>query len=55
MSKSHPLGGIWGDLIDRMRRILNEQRKLTLSEQQKLQDFLLAIQASPNGVVLLRS
>jgi two-component system, OmpR family, phosphate regulon sensor histidine kinase PhoR len=47
------MGGIWGDLIDRMRRILNEQRKLTLSEQQKLQDFLLAIQASPNGVVLL--
>ena len=47
------LGGIWGDLIDRMRRILNEQRKQTLHEQQRLQDFLLAIQASPNGVVLL--
>ena len=47
------LGGIWGDLIDRMRRILNEQRKQTLNEQQRLQDFLLAIQASPNGVILL--
>jgi two-component system phosphate regulon sensor histidine kinase PhoR len=47
------MGGIWGDLIDRMRRILNEQRKQTQSEEQKLQDFLLAIQASPNGVVLL--
>jgi two-component system phosphate regulon sensor histidine kinase PhoR len=47
------LGGIWGDLIDRMRRILSEQRKQTLQEQQRLQDFLLAIQASPNGVVLL--
>jgi two-component system phosphate regulon sensor histidine kinase PhoR len=47
------MGGIWGDLIDRMRRILNEQRKLTHNEEQKLQDFLLAIQASPNGVVLL--
>jgi two-component system phosphate regulon sensor histidine kinase PhoR len=47
------LGGIWGDLIDRMRRILNEQRKQTQNEQQRLQDFLLAIQASPNGVVLL--
>jgi two-component system phosphate regulon sensor histidine kinase PhoR len=48
-----PMGGIWGDLIDRMRRILNEQRKKTQHEQQRLQDFLLAIQASPNGVVLL--
>lgn len=47
------MGGIWGDLIDRMKRLLNEQRKLTKSEQQRLQDFLLAIQASPNGVVLL--
>jgi two-component system phosphate regulon sensor histidine kinase PhoR len=47
------MGGIWGDLIDRMRRILNEQRKQTQSEEQKLQDFLSAIQASPNGVVLL--
>jgi two-component system phosphate regulon sensor histidine kinase PhoR len=36
-----------------MRRILNEQRKQTRNEEQKLQDFLLAIQASPNGVVLL--
>ena len=34
------MGGIWGDLIDRMRRILNEQRKQTQNEEQKLQDFL---------------
>jgi two-component system phosphate regulon sensor histidine kinase PhoR len=47
------LGGIWGDLIDRMRRILNEQRRQTQNEQQRLQDFSSAIQASPNGVVLL--
>ncbi len=47
------MDGIWGDLIDRMRRILNEQRKQTQNEAQKLQDFLLAIQASPNGVVLI--
>ena len=47
------MDGIWGDLIDRMRRILNEQRKQTKNEEQKLQDFLLAIQASPNGVVLI--
>ena len=47
------LGGLWGDLIDRLRRILNDQRKQTESHQQRLQDFLSAIQASPNGVVLL--
>jgi two-component system phosphate regulon sensor histidine kinase PhoR len=47
------LGGIWGDLIDRLRRILNDQKKLTEAHQQRLQDFLSAIQASPNGVVLL--
>jgi two-component system phosphate regulon sensor histidine kinase PhoR len=47
------LGGLWGDLIDRLRRILNDQKKLTEAHQQRLQDFLSAIQASPNGVVLL--
>ncbi len=47
------LGGLWGDLIDRLRRIMNDQIKQTESHQQRLQDFLSAIQASPNGVVLL--
>jgi two-component system phosphate regulon sensor histidine kinase PhoR len=47
------LGGLWGDLIDRLRRILNDQKKQTEAHQQRLQDFLSAIQASPNGVVLL--
>jgi two-component system phosphate regulon sensor histidine kinase PhoR len=36
-----------------MRRVLTDQRRKTESEQQRLQDFLSAIQASPNGVVLL--
>jgi two-component system phosphate regulon sensor histidine kinase PhoR len=47
------LGGLWGDLIDRLRRILNDQKKQTEAHQKRLQDFLSAIQASPNGVVLL--
>jgi two-component system phosphate regulon sensor histidine kinase PhoR len=47
------LGGLWGDLIDRLRRILNDQKKQSQISQQRLQDFLSAIQASPNGVVLL--
>lgn len=47
------LSGLWGDLIDRLRRILNDQKKQTEAHQKRLQDFLSAIQASPNGVVLL--
>ena len=47
------LGGLWGDLIDRMRRILSDQKKQTEAHKKRLQDFLSAIQASPNGVVLL--
>lgn len=47
------LGGLWGDLIDRLKRILNDQKRQTEAHQQRLQDFLSAIQASPNGVVLL--
>ena len=47
------MGGLWGDLIDRLRRILIDQKRQTESHEQRLQDFLSAIQASPNGVVLL--
>lgn len=47
------LSGLWGDLVDRLRRIVTEQRKQTQTHEQRLQDFLSAIQASPNGVVLL--
>jgi two-component system phosphate regulon sensor histidine kinase PhoR len=47
------MGGIWGDLIDRTNRILSDQRQQIQTEQKRLQDFLSAIQASPNGVVLL--
>jgi two-component system phosphate regulon sensor histidine kinase PhoR len=47
------MGGIWGDLIDRTHRLLAEQQNQIQTEQKRLQDFLSAIQASPNGVVLL--
>jgi len=45
--------GLWGEVADRTRRIvrnLNQQNRLSID---RLQDFLAAIQASPNGVVLL--
>jgi two-component system phosphate regulon sensor histidine kinase PhoR len=45
--------GLWGEVVERSRRLLRErERALDLSEQ-RLKDFLSAIQASPNGVVLL--
>lgn len=46
-------GGIWGGLTQRVRHLLRTRdQQLALSDQ-RLQDFLSAIQASPNGVLLL--
>ncbi len=45
--------GLWGEVSYRTRRALRaEQRKVAISER-RLEEFLQAIQASPNGVVLL--
>ena len=45
--------GAWGDLVERMRRLLRVRDKLIQDSQARLHDFLAALQASPNGVVLL--
>jgi two-component system phosphate regulon sensor histidine kinase PhoR len=45
--------GWWGLLLDRSRRLLREKEKAVQSSEQRLRDFLSAIQASPNGVVML--
>lgn len=45
--------GWWGVLLDRARRLLREKEKAVQSSEQRLRDFLSAIQASPNGVVML--
>ena len=45
--------GLWGTVVDRTRRLLRERDRAINSSEQRLQDFLSAIQASPNGVVLL--
>ena len=47
--------GLWGETVDRTSRALAARDKQVLEVQQRLQDFLAAIQASPNGVVLLDS
>ncbi|MCY7317580.1 MAG: phosphate regulon sensor histidine kinase PhoR [Ramlibacter sp.] len=45
--------GLWGELVDRARRALKARDQQVLEGERRLQDFLSAIQASPNGVILL--
>jgi two-component system, OmpR family, phosphate regulon sensor histidine kinase PhoR len=45
--------GFWGELHARYLRLIKAQDKLTQEQQGRLENFLAAIQASPNGVVLL--
>lgn len=47
------LPGFWGELSNRTRRLLRSRQRLVVESQIRLQEFLAAIQASPNGVVLL--
>jgi two-component system phosphate regulon sensor histidine kinase PhoR len=51
--ESVAVGGIWSELTQRIRRHLRILRQQVAQEQTRLQDFLSALQASPNGVVLL--
>lgn len=45
--------GLWGEVMDRTRRQLRAREQKTRDSDSRLQDFLAALQASPNGVVLL--
>lgn len=47
--------GAWGEAADRIRRLLRARERQVVESDAKLQDFLAALQASPNGVVLLDS
>ncbi len=49
------LSGIWADLVDRNRKLIKKLEKKIQNSDDRLEDFLSAIQASPNGVVLLDS
>ncbi|WBY02228.1 phosphate regulon sensor histidine kinase PhoR [Ramlibacter tataouinensis] len=46
-------GGPWGETADRIRRALRLRERASEEAGARLQAFLAAIQASPNGVVLL--
>lgn len=45
--------GLWGQVVDRVHRLLRDRDRALAQSDQRLRDFLSAIQASPNGVVLL--
>ncbi len=45
--------GLWGEVSDRVRRLIRSRDQVARESRQRLQDFLAAFQASPNGVVLL--
>lgn len=47
------LGGLWGEAVDRVRRAATLRDKRLQEAEHRLGDFLDAIRASPNGVVLL--
>lgn len=45
--------GVWGEAADRARRLLRNQQAEVHASETRLQEILSALQASPNGVVLL--
>ncbi|MEK9952013.1 MAG: phosphate regulon sensor histidine kinase PhoR [Curvibacter sp.] len=45
--------GLWGAVAERVRRAARVREQATRESERRLQDFLAALQASPNGVVLL--
>jgi two-component system phosphate regulon sensor histidine kinase PhoR len=47
------LRGVWGEAAERARRALRKREADARESRGRLQEFLGAIQASPNGVVLL--
>ena len=52
-SKAPALAGTWGELVERCRKLIKKLDRKAQNSDARLEDFLAAIQASPNGVVLL--
>jgi two-component system phosphate regulon sensor histidine kinase PhoR len=53
LARAPALPGLWGDVVHLAFRLLRQQERAILASDQRLKDFLSAIQASPNGVLLL--
>ena len=47
------VSGWWGVMTERARKLLRERERSIDASEQRLKDFLSAIQTSPNGVVML--
>lgn len=47
------LSGVWGDVVERVRKQVRKLEKKASKSDARLEDFLSALQASPNGVILL--
>jgi two-component system phosphate regulon sensor histidine kinase PhoR len=45
--------GLWGEFSNLIRRLLRHNERVVQQRDERLQEFLAAMQASPNGVVLL--
>jgi len=54
-SDSPHLHGTWGETVDRTCRLQRQHAQALQASEARLQTFLSAIQASPNGVLLLDS
>lgn len=48
-----PWKGVWSEIAHRIQRLLRQRDSQVTAAEQRLQFFLQAIQASPNGVTLL--
>lgn len=55
MSDAALSGGLWGEISERTRRLVRSREQQARDSELRLQEFLAALQASPNGVVLLDS
>lgn len=53
LSSAPTMRGMWGEAADRSRRLLRLQAQEVQGSQNRLQEILAALQATPNGVVLL--
>jgi len=54
-TRTPQVSGTWGDVVERARKLIKKLEKKAQNSDARLEDFLAAIQASPNGVVLLDS
>ena len=53
LAEAPVMRGVWGEATDRARRLLRRQEAQIRESQDRLQEILAALQATPNGVVLL--